>query len=168
VKSRSMEPFDGPVLTRYLQQRHNAEIDRQTGSHLRLRLPTGRTIGSLSHGPVPCSLMRDVARILEVSYSDLRSDMGYPVVSKSKPGSRLRSAPTPRRPVVKRKQVDAELRSIFRYLGSWAEAFDQRDRRENYLNGHSNAGHCAEALEALRQVSDSMRRALPFEAEQAS
>lgn len=84
--SQHIEPFTSEVLIDYYTKKLGAVFDRQKGSHTMWRLPDGRIVAALVNGKsvVPQVMMRQIAGVLGVTYGELRSELGYPLIKSGK------------------------------------------------------------------------------------
>lgn len=89
--SPGLEPFRGRVLYDYLTRKQGARVTRQPGtSHISADLPNGRRVGMAPPSDqVTKSLMRQIAGQLDMTYPELRADMGYPIVERNKPRGKV-------------------------------------------------------------------------------
>lgn len=147
--SRSLEPFDGQHLTRWLEAA-GAKFIRQSGSHVHYDL-NGIRVGSVSAGPVPCSLTRDMARRLGLTYPELRSRLGFPVVQRN--GAASRPQPTVRRPAERARYSKGDAITAIEQAGARL-----RSLHEALRCGVRDAAVYEEVVGSISDMNPSLRR----------
>jgi hypothetical protein len=110
-----VEPFDGRTLRKWLEDNYGAVRDRQNGSHVRMKLPDGRTLPATEDGaPVSNLVSRKVVKTLGLDYVTFRRQIGHPVPVRNKG----RYKPQPKRHAGKKDVIRAiaELRRELNHI----------------------------------------------------
>lgn len=103
--SEGQEPFTGATLRRFFEQYYGARLLRQSGSHVTMQLPDGRQLRCPDdRSIVDKSLMRSNARVLDVTYLWLRTQL-VPIQNRGR--SRFRTETHPKRTWSKRDALSS-------------------------------------------------------------
>lgn len=142
------EPFGWDVVEAYLE-RKGGVFQRQTGSHRHYKMPNGKMAGSGIHGTVTTALMRKNAEALDMSYKDMRADMGWPITSSGRSSFKPKAKSVPDRHMVTKADVLAELDRLVGELG---------DVRGLLANGQRDASLYLRTYSELRRLRDQLGR----------
>jgi hypothetical protein len=99
ARGSNLEPFDAHALVAYYVDKHGAKFESQSGSHQFWRTASGVRVGAAvgAGNKVTTPHMKATARLLGMTYAQLRQDIGHPLTTAGKPKAKAaKQAPPPK------------------------------------------------------------------------